>query len=202
MTDNNLSKQTIFQELICIFNYKKRLIVFAYFSFMAIIILLFFSLPLLFSHTSKTIFGGFQEFAVPYETEIINGKVRMKIVWLADFEADNTNVGDLLAIRDSNTNGIWIEKIISIDFENSEVITSFDGLLANRTSFSEIEGNFIKEANFLGNFYYSISRPLGLAIMTLAIILSLIVAYIGFVNNVKCFRQRIEEKYQYEKNDF
>jgi len=199
MTNNNIYTNSIFRDLADIFKRKKRMFIFGYFVFLSVIIILFFALPWIFPNVSIKLFNGFQEFAVPYNSEIVNGQVRKKVLWLNGFKIEELNQGDLLAVIDSNTNSIWIEEVVNIDWESNEVITSFDGLLARRTSFDNIKGLFDREASAFGVFYYSVSSPPGLIIMTIAIILSLLIGYYGFVNNVSTYYRKFKEKYQHEK---
>ncbi len=82
--DIQIEDEVIKEEIISKMKKSKEIILFIVACTLATIILLLFVLPLVFSRISASLFSGYQIFAVPYEAEIIDGKVDKKIVWIED----------------------------------------------------------------------------------------------------------------------
>ena len=162
---------------------------------LAILILLFFAMSLIMPNTSAKLFNGYSSFAVPYQAESIDGKVSKIIVWIENVNVDNLQPMQLVAVNNQGT--IWIEQINTIDYEQDQIITTFNGEIARRYNFEDVEGLFNREASVFGVFYYFVSRPLGLLLMAIAFGGSLIVGYIGFVRNLKTSIKRFKENYEF-----
>ncbi len=161
---------------------------------LAILTLLFFAMPLIMPNTSAKLFNGYGSFAVPYQAESIDGKVSKIIVWIENVNVDNLQPQQLVAVNNQGT--IWIEQVNTIDYEQNQIITTYDGEIARRYNLEDVEGLFNREANIFGVFYYFASRPIGLFLMTVAFGGSLVVGYIGFVRNLKSSIKRFKENYE------
>ena len=166
---------------------------------LATIILLLFALPLVFPRISASLFSGYQIFAVPYEAEIIDGKVDKRIIWIEDYDFQDLRPEMLIAVNYQDT--YWIEEIVSIDYELEEVMTSFNGTVARRYSLEDIAGLYNRDANVVGIFYYFGSRYYGLIVMGLALTGSIYLWYRGFVKEIKGYVKRFKDDSNYEKEN-
>ena len=161
----------------------KNLSVFITILFLSALLLIFFALPLISPKYSIHIFGGYQRFVIPYDAEVIDDQIYKKIVWIEEINIDDIDNYTFVAVKDQTTELVTIEKILSYDEESKEIITSPDGVIANRTSYDNIEGALIKESSNLGIFYYFVSRPLGLMVMSVCFAGALAIGYIVFVKD-------------------
>ncbi|MDY0023749.1 MAG: hypothetical protein RBR66_02360 [Candidatus Izemoplasmatales bacterium] len=168
---------------ICNMGVSKNLSIFITVLFSTVLLLIFFALPQVLPKYSNHIFGGYQSFVIPYDAEIIDNQIYKKIVWIEDINIDDIDTYTFLAIKDPTTELVTIEKVFSYDEESREIITSPDGVIANRTSYDDIDGAYIKESSSLGIFYYYVSRPLGLIVMSVCFAGALAIGYIVFVKN-------------------
>ncbi|MDT8336230.1 MAG: hypothetical protein RQ856_00230 [Candidatus Izemoplasmatales bacterium] len=151
-------------------------------------------MPFLFPNVSVRVFNGHQEFAVPYDSEVVDSRVKRRVVCLNEVALDGITVNQLVAVKDSEWI-IWIEEVLAIDSLNNQVITSFDGVIAKHIDFENVEGAFIREANIIGIFYYCASMPICLAIMTFCFAGAIFVGYNGFVKNKRDFIKKFKENY-------
>lgn len=163
---------------------------------MAFVLLTLFSLPLIFPKFSKKIFNGFQVFAVPYESEIVNGRVFKDIVWLDEVEFEDITNNQLIGVDIDDT--VWVVKVYDKDLVNQELLISTDGVILNRISSENIVGSYLRESKFFGVIYFFTSKPLSLSLIAIAFIASLIVAYLGFIKNIYKFKRKYLENYLYD----
>lgn len=161
---------------------------------LAIFVLLFLSLPLLFPKVSLRVFNGYQDFAIPYKSEIVDGRVMKRVVWIDEVQINELKDGDMVAVVDE-TGTVWIEEIFAVDITNNQVVSTFDGLTVDRVDFEEVAGKFVRQANIIGIFYYFVSLPLGFILMSLAIGGSILVGYYGFVKNIRFYIKKYKENY-------
>ena len=160
------------------------------------ILLVLFSLPLIFPKISKKIFNGFQVFAIPYESEIVNGRVFKDILWLDEVEFEDIRNDQLIGVDIDDT--VWIVKVYDKDIVNQELLISTDGVILNRISSENIVGSYLRESKFFGVIYFFTSQPLSLLLIAIAFIASLVVAYLGFIKNIYKFKRKYLENYLYE----
>jgi hypothetical protein len=177
----------------------KEIILFIISLVLATIILLLFALPLVFPKISASLFSGRQIFAVPYQAEIVEGKVDKKIVWVEDIDFQELYPEMLIAVNYQDT--YWIEEIVAIDYELEEVITSFNGTVARRYSLDDVAGLYNRDANLVGIFYYFASRYYGLIVIGLALSGSIYLWYRGFVKDINSHVKRFKDNSEYEKEN-
>lgn len=159
-----------------------------------VLLLLFFAMPILMPSASMELFDGYSSFVVPYQAEVVDGRVTKKIVWIENVSVDDLQSFQLVAVNNQGT--IWIEQISSVDYEHNQIVTTYDGQIARRYNFDDIEGIYNREANIFGVFYYFVSRPLGVLVMTVAFGASLVVGYFGFVKNLKTSIKKFKDNYE------
>jgi len=200
MEINTSSNDLLINEAI-ISNMKKskEVILFIISIVLATICLLLFALPLVFPKISAEVFSGRQIFAIPYQAEIVEGKVYKKIVWVEDIDFQELHPEMLIAVNYQGN--YWIEEIVSIDYELEEVITSFNGTFARRYSLEDVAGLYNRNANAVGIFYYFGSRYYGLIVIGLALFGSIYFWHRGFVKDIKTHIRRFKDDSEYEKEN-
>lgn len=185
-------------KLIRMFKKNKNFFYFVNAVVLAVFILLFFSLPLLFPKVSLRVFNGYEDFAVPYNSEIVDGLIKKRVVWIDVVEISELKDGDLVAIEDE-FGTIWIEEIVTIDSINNQVISTFDGITVDRADFDAVAGKYVRQANIFGIFYYFVSSPLGFGLMSLAFGGSILIGYHGFVKDIRSFIKKFKDNYADEE---
>lgn len=79
------------------------------------------------------------------------------IVLIREIDFETLQIGDQVVVccdydlNDTN----WVETVVSIDYTNQIVETTYDGLFSLETAFEDVYGLYRGESGFFGTLYYS-----------------------------------------------
>lgn len=131
-------------------------------------------------------YGSTQVLAVPRGQEIIDSRIKVKVIRITSLDINVLEPGMILVVNNPrNPAYFWVEEVVSIDRPNNQLVTSFDGFLTSVIDIDDIEGVFVRESNFFGILYYVSTQPRGFAFTSLFVVLLLGAVYVAFIYDRK-----------------
>ncbi|PKK93824.1 MAG: hypothetical protein CVV61_02725 [Tenericutes bacterium HGW-Tenericutes-6] len=134
-----------------------------YFSLLALAIIhiVFVTIPLIAPAGAVNVIGRQYVMAVPNNQELDN-ELNTKIVQIKPFRIDDVSVGDAVVIYGKfGTNVYWVEEIVAIDYGNQTIDASFDGFLRNTYLYEEVSGTLIRETSLFGTLLFVATQARG-----------------------------------------
>lgn len=108
------------------------------------------------------------------------------IVKITEFKSDEVEIGDLVVIySDFGVDDYWVEEITSIDDDNQEISTTYDGITSIKTPFEDVLGTYQKSSNIFGTLYFTAKFNTGFLLLTTGHLLILASFYYSFVEEKK-----------------
>lgn len=142
---------------------RKKIIRITYFVLLALAILhiIYISIPLIAPNAAVNIIGRQYIMAVPNDQEL-DDELDTRIVSIKPFNIDNLNVGDVIVIYGKfGTDVYWMEEVVEIREDLNELDASFDGFLRNTYTYDEIGGVVNNPSNIFGTLLFVSSRTRG-----------------------------------------
>lgn len=156
----------------------------------AILHMLYISIPLVSPSRAVNIVGNQYVMAVPNNQEL-GPMLQTKIVRIKPFNSNDLELGDQIVIYGKyGTDVFWVEDVVDIDFDAETLDSTFDGFLRNTYSFAEIGGKVIKESNLFGSIIFVSTRIRGY--------LSILATYTAIFGMVYYFYIRDPKKHKKE----
>lgn len=144
-------------------NYKK--IIFVSIAVLAVLHLVFMSIPLIFQERSRDILG-YQYVVVITKNQPLAAELKGHVVTIEEINRDSLKIGDKVLIFGLyGSEYYWEVEINSIDALNQSVQATFDNVITNTYEFSQISGTIGRTANVFGVAYYTASTLSGFIYM-------------------------------------
>ena len=116
----------------------------------------------------------------------VNRTMYLDIIRINEFDPDNISVGDYVVIySDFGLNEYFVEKVTQVNGDNQTISTTYDNETVTTNQFTDVIGEYEKEANFLGTVYYASKFNTGYLLLVLAQVIILAMYYLSFFDKQK-----------------
>jgi transcriptional regulator with XRE-family HTH domain len=113
----------------------------------------------------------------------VNATMYLGIVRIREFNPETIEVGDSIVIySDFGLNEYFIEEVVSIDYDNQTVTTTYDDATSITNKFIDVYGEYQQDANLLGTIYYSSKFATGYGFLVLGHVILLAMYYLSFID--------------------
>lgn len=148
----------------------------------AILHILFITLPLVLPNRGINLLGYANVIAIP-NTQELDEELYQRVVTVHPFDINDIEVGDkVIVFGRFSTEVYWVETVVEIREDLGEMDTSFDGFIRNTVQIEDIELKFVRESSFIGVIYFTSSNLRGYLVMLSTHVLILGLIHYFFIN--------------------
>ncbi len=149
---------------------------------LAVLHILFITIPLIFPNRGIDILGYANIIAVP-NTQELDEELYQRVITVHRFKIDEIEIGDKIIVDGRfSTDVFWVETVVEIREELGEIDTSFNGFVKNTTQIEDVEFVFIRESSFIGVIYFTSSNLRGYLVMLSTHIVILGLVHYFYIN--------------------
>lgn len=166
-----------------------------YFSLLALAIIhiLFVTIPLISPSGAVNVVGRQYVMAVPNDQELDN-ELNTRIVQIKPFRIDDVSIGDTIVIYGKfGTEVFWVEEIVEIDYGNQTIDATFDGFLRNTYLFEDIGGTVLRQTNIFGSIIFVASQARGYMALLVTYIIVFSTVYYFYIRKPKHLKEDIKK---------